>query len=143
MQEQVDPRCPPGYDFPFYSDPEIVSYMDALRYVRETITFTTDMDNFGVEDYWQNPRRTMINGSGDTEDMAILFLYLCVIHLHDYSGYLEKYYTEDGYVFVACFGENLYDPSGLLRFYYPSLCEYICSWDYEDAISIASNRHKP
>ena len=44
--------------------------------VNRAITFTSDMEQYGVADYWASARESLISGRGDCEDYAIAKLQL-------------------------------------------------------------------
>lgn len=44
----------------------------ALAVVHENVTYATDQEMHGRNDYWQYPAETLISGEGDCEDQALL-----------------------------------------------------------------------
>jgi predicted transglutaminase-like cysteine proteinase len=59
----------PAADGRFNADAERMAELDAVnRHVNETIQPVTDMDNYGVPEWWALPA----NGRGDCEDFALL-----------------------------------------------------------------------
>lgn len=42
------------------------------RTVNRVLRYQTDMENYGLEDYWATPIETLVHGRGDCEDYAIL-----------------------------------------------------------------------
>ncbi len=49
----------------------------AKRWVTTNIHYTLDSEVHGCDDYWQTPYQTLRLGTGDCEDMAILYLSIC------------------------------------------------------------------
>jgi hypothetical protein len=47
---------------------------EAANWVRDHITYESDIDQYGVPDYWASPEQTLASGYGDCEDQALLFL---------------------------------------------------------------------
>jgi predicted transglutaminase-like cysteine proteinase len=45
-------------------------------WINHAVTFTSDMQNYGVSDYWASARETMARGRGDCEDYAIAKMQL-------------------------------------------------------------------
>jgi len=50
--------------------------VDILREVKYRLTYTPDMDQWSVGEYWQTPTETLKSGKGDCEDGAILIVTL-------------------------------------------------------------------
>jgi predicted transglutaminase-like cysteine proteinase len=50
---------------------EMSRLVDANRYVNRRLTFTSDQQTWGQEDYWASPLEALARGSGDCEDYAI------------------------------------------------------------------------
>lgn len=46
--------------------------IDINNLVNTKIKYTTDIENYGVSDYWAKPAETLKKGMGDCEDIAIL-----------------------------------------------------------------------
>ena len=71
----------------FENDIEVLIIEDAFIYVHDNITYKAD-----TSDYWQIPEETDQLKTGDCEDMAILFMYLCKTKLNINSDlvYIEK-----------------------------------------------------
>lgn len=44
----------------------------ALSVVHENVSYATDQEMHGMNDYWQYPAETLISGEGDCEDQALL-----------------------------------------------------------------------
>lgn len=44
----------------------------ALSVVHENVSYATDQEMHGINDYWQYPAETLISGEGDCEDQALL-----------------------------------------------------------------------
>ena len=59
--------------------------LDALQWVSETITFTTDLATYGAGDVWANPEQTLISRTGDYEDQAFLLASLLKWHTDEVS----------------------------------------------------------
>jgi len=64
------------YDYYFENDIEVYTIGDALDYVYINIDYEEDNS-----DYWQLPEETYNKGTGDCEDMCLLFMYLVVTKL--------------------------------------------------------------
>ena len=105
------------------------------RWIRENITYTTDIEKHGYDNNWQTPLETYEDRSGDCEDTAILFAYLAnkyygetsTLYIIDYIETDKSHmYTEhDGYIFNRFSGK--YKVSS--------------SYTYDDAIFIAHYIH--
>ncbi len=49
----------------------------ARRWVVSNISYVSDSEAHGMPDYWQTPYETLRLGTGDCEDMAVLFASIC------------------------------------------------------------------
>jgi hypothetical protein len=132
---------PDGYDYPSATVPLISSPTAIMTWIGDNITYAEDMDKFGRE-YVQSPRRTLVNGFGDDEDQAILFLYIHSVNSRSNDdGDLVKFWTPDGIIYAANLGDYIYDFSGILYDYYPDYCDVRETWTCEEAMNAAINRH--
>ena len=58
---------------------------EALEFATQEIPYKSDLENYGVEEAWANPEKTLEKGSGDCEDKAILLASLLKFHTEEYS----------------------------------------------------------
>lgn len=77
------------YPMPYYNIdiPELkntIKFLDKKESIIEikkwmilNIKYKSDINNYGIFDYWATPLETMQRKSGDCEDKAILFAWLC------------------------------------------------------------------
>lgn len=55
------------------SEPQLseLQKLDLVNNFFNTLSWRSDLENWGVEDYWATPLETLIRGAGDCEDFAI------------------------------------------------------------------------
>lgn len=58
-----------------------------MEFVHYEITYESDMESYGVSDYWQTAEWTRIRKKGDCEDSCILFMKICYDNL-EYNSQL-------------------------------------------------------
>lgn len=132
---------PDGFDYPTATVPSVSSPTAIMAWIGENIAYAGDMDKFGRE-YVQSPRRVLVNGFGDDEDQAILFLYIHSVNSRsNEDGNLIKFWTPEGIIYAAELDDYIYDFSGVLEQYYPLYCDVLKTWECEDAVTAAISRH--
>jgi hypothetical protein len=99
------------------------------------ITYETDKQQFGVDDYWQTPEQLLANRKGDCEDVCILFLYL-----------VHKYHSVNGYLLGQISGTDAHMTVVVANLQYFRLLFYWSpkpyrTWSYGQAMWIAENTH--
>jgi len=68
----------PIRDYRFNDDSILVeSIEDVQTWCYHNIEYRYDIDVWGKREYWQLPEETYVMGTGDCEDYAIMFMYLC------------------------------------------------------------------
>jgi hypothetical protein len=74
---------------------------DALYWIRENIMYVSDLEHFGVEDYWAPKSVTLRDKQGDCEDQSNL-LILMVYEETGLKGKLAIFYCPDLNKWHAC-----------------------------------------
>ena len=71
---QTYENCPDGFDVrtPVIS---FTSMQEMRFYMAYNLSYCSDRNQFGQDDYWQAPQTFIDNGRGDCEDYAILAMY--------------------------------------------------------------------
>ena len=72
-----------------------------LNWVYEYVEYRSDVETWGIEDYWQTPRQTNTLRTGDCEDMSIFVLFLVKQNV----GIKGKLICYEDHVFVKIDGE--------------------------------------
>jgi hypothetical protein len=132
----------------FYSIQEIVDW------VHNNISYTSDKENYGVDDYWASPEQTLSKRKGDCECQAILVLYLVYVNLGKKGSLvclnpyttadLIKLHIDDGHAIVK-FGRMIADSTrgeyiNEEEYKYDNFIDYEI-FSYEKTMSIATGNH--
>lgn len=129
-----------GFD-PAYPNVQIAGMTspEAIQnWLSQNIQYKTDQSVHGVDEYWQTPSETYALRSGDCEDWAILMMYLIRTNL---AGDLPKMYFQPGAmwdIWVEWNGTRYLPGGGTMGPGGDAIC-----YDYELALYIAANRHRP
>lgn len=78
----------------FENNIEITDEYDAIGWIKENIKLKYDIDVHKVADYWQLPETTVLLGTGDCEDIVILFMYLLKTYLNIDSYFVGTLYKK-------------------------------------------------
>lgn len=78
-----------------------------LEFIRQNISYSEDIDLYGIPDWIAYPEETLNNRAGDCEDMAILFVFIA--HMIGYDCGLALF---DGHVIAMVALESYTLPEG-------------------------------
>jgi hypothetical protein len=108
--------------------PQVQTVKEAANWVRDHITYQTDMEQYGVSNYWATPEQTLESGMGDCEDQALIFLRI----VHDSLG-------QDGEVYVTAVdgGYHAKGVVGKVEWYAVDGEEFVRSYTYIQAMNRA------
>lgn len=73
---------------------------ELVRFLKDTITFATDQELFGVPDYWQTPEEFLARRAGDCEDYALLAQ--AVLERQGVEAHVVSLFGQDGYAHTFC-----------------------------------------
>jgi len=68
---------------------------EMFSWVAKNIKYTSDLELYGKQEYWANPKEIFDNKAGDCEDFVILGLY-----------FLRKYFNVDGKLVIGIRKDN-------------------------------------
>lgn len=110
--------------------PQFSSIEEAQTWVHENIRYVADIDQYGENDYFASPKRTLENRAGDCEDMAALLMYIC--HEQFYTnGSMVKVIRNGTQHSIAYISGKYYDP---VYNDLPSFDKILHIWYYSEII---------